>query len=129
MKTCNECHEHKPLGDFYSSNKSKVANATTPQGTVLSMCILCHKANGKRAHYVRTYGITMEDAQSLLDSQDGECAICTTPLSITESTACVDHDHLTGAVRGMLCRQCNGGIGLLQDSREVVSKALAYLTY
>lgn len=62
---------------------------------------------------------------SLFAAQDGKCAIClrpeTTPLII-------DHDHDSGRVRGLLCSACNRGIGMLQDSAEVVSSAASYLT-
>ncbi len=83
----------------------------------------------KRAHrgrYIkRTYGITMEELEALLVSQNHQCGICKCPVDCIVSN--IDHCHKTGKVRGVLCLKCNSGIGLLQDSIEVVAAALHYL--
>ena len=69
----------------------------------------------------RTYGIALE---ALIAAQDGKCGICetTTPKRFT-----LDHDHVTGQVRGALCSPCNSAIGLLGDTVEAVGRALQYL--
>ena len=55
------------------------------------------------------YGISVEDRDALLLKQDGLCAIC------QENTAtCIDHDHLTGLVRGILCHRCNIALGFYE---------------
>ncbi len=40
---------------------------------------------------------------------------------------CVDHDHQTGFVRGLLCRDCNAALGLFKDSQEILERAIGYL--
>ncbi len=60
-------------------------------------------------HRRRQYGLTPEAFDQMLQAQDGRCAICAKCFSITKP--CVDHDHDTGAVRGLLCRDCNLGLG------------------
>lgn len=55
--------------------------------------------------------------------QGGKCAIC----GKSEPVLCVDHCHKTQYVRGLLCSNCNSGIGFLKDSPELVLKALKYL--
>ena len=76
----------------------------------------------------RLYGITLEDYDMMILAQDGKCAICetTSPRGNTGRFH-VDHNHDTGEVRGLLCSNCNTGIGLLQDSSKIVLKALNYL--
>lgn len=61
----------------------------------------------------------------LLRLQDYRCGICDGDISAGNDFA--DHDHATGMLRGMLCRNCNTGIGLLRDSPEVLRKAIDYL--
>ena len=72
------------------------------------------------------YGLSREQHQSLLDSQDGVCAICRQPCGHYEELA-VDHDHVTGVVRGLLCHGCNSGLGQFKDSVERLSSAIVYL--
>lgn len=74
---------------------------------------------------LRLYGITLEAYNSILESQNGLCAICDRTL-ISKSSA-VDHEHLTGKVRGILCSSCNRALGLLRDSDSLLLKAISYL--
>ena len=73
----------------------------------------------------RKYGITREDYEARLAAQNGVCAICSRPP--TDKELRVDHDHQTGAVRGLLCDDCNVGIGRLRDDAGIVLLALEYL--
>lgn len=70
------------------------------------------------------YGLTVEEYWAIHDEQLGVCAICRNVLG--ERTA-VDHDHETGTVRGLLCINCNTGLGKLGDSIESLELALTYL--
>lgn len=79
------------------------------------------------------YGLTQDGWMALLAEQNGKCAICTRVLDhelVTRTTpnkACVDHDHETGEVRGLLCTDCNIGIGRLRHDPDVLMAALRYL--
>jgi hypothetical protein len=80
----------------------------------------------RRAHrktLLAGYGLTPEAFADLLAIQDGRCAICRGPMV----KPCVDHDHETGLVRGILCDPCNRGLGCFADDRERLQRALAYL--
>jgi len=80
-----------------------------------------------RERYLRTaYGLTTTAFSALLVGQGDACAICRTD-SPNSHGWCVDHDHATGKVRGILCHSCNSGIGALQDSATVIEAALSYL--
>lgn len=84
-----------------------------------------HKESERRRRYRRLYGITVEQYDAHVAAQGGTCAICGTA---PEQRLAVDHDHDTGAVRGLLCFTCNAGLGLLGDSVVRLARALAYLT-
>lgn len=87
------------------------------------------------AHYYRPrkrlyrYGLTVEDFDRLLAEQGGRCRVCRTdtPGGARGPGWCVDHDHVTGQVRGVLCGNCNSGIGMLQDDPEIIAAALRYV--
>lgn len=60
----------------------------------------------------------------MVADRDGRCDICMTKPS---AALCVDHDHVTGEVRGLLCGSCNRALGLLGDNLEGVMRAVKYL--
>lgn len=72
------------------------------------------------------YGITAQEYSFLLQQQDNKCACCGADQDESHSFN-VDHDHETGDVRGLLCRRCNMGIGLLGDDINGVTAAVLYL--
>ena len=77
----------------------------------------------RRAQLSRKYGMTEENFHAMYDAQGGRCAICRCQLS----PACVDHDHSTGVVRGLLCSSCNKGLGFFNDDTRLLAYALVYL--
>lgn len=88
--------------------------------------------NRKReARWVHTYGITMEQFFALAAQQQNLCAICGVKLILTGSRthrkAAVDHDHVTGKIRGILCGSCNVGLGNFRDDYRLLLRAVAYL--
>jgi len=81
----------------------------------------------RKSHLLRTYGITVEQFDRLFDSQNRSCACCKSEDPKSEQGWCLDHDHDTKIVRGILCSSCNRGIGFLGDTLEGVQRAVAYL--
>lgn len=81
---------------------------------------------GQNWHRQKKYGITQEQFDSLLAAQENKCAICVSELEATKGTH-VDHDHETGKVRGILCQNCNRGLGMFKDSSELMSRAILYI--
>lgn len=73
----------------------------------------------------RKYGIGLDSYERLLKIQDGRCAIC----GDTENgrALAVDHDHVTGKVRGLLCASCNNGLGRFRDDPGRLKAAARYL--
>jgi len=74
----------------------------------------------------RTYKIDLEKYNSMLQEQDNVCAICKKECVTGKKLAC-DHDHKTGQVRGLLCANCNRGVGYLNDSIDNLEAAVLYL--
>ncbi len=70
--------------------------------------------------------ITVDELQSFLREQGDKCAICGTLFSSSRDTH-LDHDHLTGKLRALLCRRCNHGIGFFSDDIGLLERAIAYL--
>lgn len=75
----------------------------------------------------KKYKITMRDTNRLMREQNGGCAICEIQFTANKKWY-VDHDHITDAVRGLLCCGCNTGLGKLGDSIVGLKRALKYLT-
>lgn len=79
------------------------------------------------------YGITWEEYQNLLLAQNYLCKICkstetsTIPGTNKPARLCVDHDHLTGKIRGLLCRNCNTAIGKFKENICLLEQAIKYL--
>lgn len=73
----------------------------------------------------RRYGISLADYDYLHSQQDGRCAICKTPENGEKLN--VDHHHLTGTTRGLLCQKCNTGLGLFQEDIPRLISAIEYL--
>ena len=110
---CKEC-DKKARHKYREENKERFAEVS------------------RRKNLKHRYGITLEQYYEMLQSQDNRCAICNT----TENKVigerrdwnwAVDHCHDTGKVRGLLCNTCNRALGLFQDNKEILEKAIAYL--
>lgn len=81
----------------------------------------------KKYQLNRNYGLTWEGFQELIRDQDYRCAICPEPIASDDKNTHVDHDHNTGKVRGILCSNCNRGLGMFKDSVRLLAYAIVYL--
>lgn len=79
----------------------------------------------KRIKY--KYGLSEKEHKHLLKEQNYKCAICGIPQSELRTALCVDHDHKTGKIRGLLCTLCNQGLGSFRDNQSNIENALYYL--
>jgi len=81
-------------------------------------------ASSKRRAHLKRYGISPAEYNALLAKQNGACAICRRR---SKGRLCVDHCHVTGMIRGLLCDSCNLGLGSLKEDQASLVAALAYL--
>lgn len=79
------------------------------------------------------FGISLEQYNQMLEAQGGLCAVCGKPETARSNRGdrakllSVDHDHATGAIRGLLCSKCNTALGLMNDNTSLFEKAIEYL--
>ena|SRR5690606_10234711 len=125
VKRCSSCHEYKGASNFYRSSACGVQNRCIPCVKQRDKARPSRANDPRRAdnYFRRTYGITAAEKAEMLERQGGVCAIC----AVVPKRAVVDHDHESGAIRGILCDICNRALGLLKDSVEVLNSAAEYL--
>lgn len=75
---------------------------------------------------LRKWGLTEGQYQGLFDAQDHKCALCGAERREWRALA-IDHDHATGLIRGLLCQDCNLGMGQFADDPDLMQKAVDYL--
>lgn len=130
-KECASCRETKPVSEYY--RVTGFANSYRPY------CKGCHKAK-RRANYLakggkdipyeqvlrREYGITLADYNAILRRQAHRCAVCRRPETIRQKSSgelrrlAVDHDHVTGTVRGLLCHRCNILVWAFEENHAIL---------
>ena len=125
LKVCSKCKTEKEL-DAFGKHKSC-------KGGIRSECRECRSSrpyDPKRQlnNYLKSaYNLTLNEYDELLESQGGVCALCGTDAPGWQGRFVVDHNHDTKEVRGLLCNQCNVGLGALRDSPDLLLKAMHYL--
>ena len=135
-KKCRYCGEVKPITEFYNSKNRE-------QYGKKNMCKICsrekqrawrkkNKGYGKLAKLKQIYGLSKKQYYDMFETQNGLCAICGKPE--TKSTKdgklynlSVDHDHVTGEVRALLCCNCNAALGHVNDDVDLLAKCIEYL--
>lgn len=124
LKVCHKCQKTKPHSDFNRTKKTRTG--------LNDACRACaqqwFKERGsklKRINDLRNkYDITLTEWNAMWDAQNGKCACCRRQLAYKPA---VDHCHKTLAIRGILCSNCNTGIGKLGDTPEGLERAEDYL--
>lgn len=86
------------------------------------------KRISRNSRLKKVFGITIEDYDALLSTQNGVCAICKAVQNNGIRLA-VDHSHKTKKVRGLLCMECNRAVGLLKDNSKIAQQVVNYLKY
>lgn len=81
----------------------------------------------KSSQLKHLYGITIEEYEEILEGQNYACEICQKAIGCKDNRPYVDHDHETGALRGLLCQNCNSVLGLAHDLPEVLRRAANYI--
>ncbi len=122
---CPRCDDVLPLDCFG-------VNAGARNGRT-AYCLPCHNEVTREArirkhgstrdfHLKRRYGLTSADVDAMVAAQGGRCALCD-----ERDPQHVDHHHVTGEVRGVLCSCCNQGLGNFRDRPDLLAAGVAYL--
>jgi len=145
-RVCTHCKEHKSWDNYSSKNSKRDRHRTDIHTMRQPVCKPCAHANTiawrdsktpeqlKELYLQRTYGISLYEFEHRLKEQHHCCPLCGRVLDIrytnkllNPASACVDHCHTTGVVRGILCNECNRGLGYFKDSPEALLRAASYL--
>lgn len=81
----------------------------------------------KESMLKRKYDISIKDFEDMLEDQENRCAICGVNFKDVKGYPSIDHDHLSGDVRGVLCHSCNVGLGFFKDDIARLQEAIEYL--
>ena len=113
-KTCKKCTTTLPRSSFQEHIRKDNGKRQLHH--------ICKRCESIRVR-MRKYKLTYNEVDRLLNINN--CEICDT--SLTDQKKCIDHCHETGVVRGVLCRNCNLAIGLLNDNADTMISAINYL--
>ena len=118
---CGRCKEWKSVEAFGRSG----VRSSGRQGWCRGCVAVSHRESA-----LKRYGLTVSEFEALWAEQGGHCAACNAAMTRRThrpDSVHVDHDHSTGAVRGLTCGMCNIGIGCFYDDPERLRRAAAYL--
>jgi hypothetical protein len=140
-KTCRKCGQKFPLSGFYCvqrKSKKKPDYSADCKDCTRKERAAWRRENPKKwkaivrtANLKKNFGLTVAEYGQILVSQNGVCAACgqleTRTMRGKVTTLCVDHDHETGKIRGLLCFHCNTALGLVKENISRLLKLIAYL--
>lgn len=147
-RVCTHCKEYKTWDNFSSKNSIRDAHKTATHVFKQPLCKPCANVHVstwresktpeqlKELYLQRTYGISLYEFEHRLKEQHNCCPLCGrildvryTNKSLNPASACVDHCHKTDKVRGILCNECNRGLGYFHDSISALRRASQYLAH
>lgn len=128
MKICTVCKIEKSSGDFYKHPNSRDKLQSNCKGCSKNYHTNRNRTirdNWRKYQFPSKYGITIDDYDQMMVDQNYKCAIC--DMAPIDYSLHVDHSHISGQVRGLLCRKCNVGLGSFGDSPSNLRNAANYL--
>jgi hypothetical protein len=126
---CKRCGVEKPASEMRPDYRYVCLGCFSDLGNDWQRKHPAQSARHKRnSHLIKKFGITLAESERLLAEQGGVCAICRGPISdVRGYSPHVDHDHVSGKVRGILCMPCNSGLGAFRDDPNRLLAAIEYL--
>ena len=126
LRKCKHCGLEASTGEELINFRTDKSQPHNKQ----NFCKPCASEYNKKYTRFRKYGITMGDYENMFEEQQGLCGICLTDKPGGRfGTFHIDHNHVTGEVRGLLCQACNTGIGLLKDNPLIIRAAANYVEF
>ena len=130
IKVCRTCGKEKPIEDFYFRNKKTMIRHSSCKECDIIRVKKRYEENPDKVKHnecLRKYGITLEERNKMYENQNGVCVICKKSGDGRWDSLCVDHNHSTGKVRELLCRNCNMVLGQIGDNINVLEEMIKYL--
>ena len=134
LRKCRDCgkeaHNEAELEMFKKNKKCKYGRVNKCNECEAASMRVIRDRNPERVKDLKlrnTYGITLADYNTMFKEQKGCCKICGTHQSNLERPLFVDHCHITEDVRGLLCSNCNTGLGMFKDNVTFLKNAIEYL--
>lgn len=124
-KRCSRCQVDKPPNQFWKDSSRHDGlnhNCNTCSSAKFKKWKDEHPRHVKSHRLKALYGITQDEFDVMAEELNHTCPIC-----LKEGPLAVDHCHDTGKIRGLICRQCNSGLGFLGDNVETVRNLLKYM--
>lgn len=132
LKLCTKCNRGYPPTSEYFYKDSKTKDGLN------SWCRICHLSHSKKwqkenpekvknMQLRSKFGVSLEWYNITLEKQNHCCAICGKNEKEFKNKLYVDHNHETGEIRGLLCVNCNAGLGSFKESTWALNKAIQYL--
>ncbi len=133
MRACSSCWEFKNI-EMFSKDKSRLHGLSY-------VCKDCHNKRGRDYHerkssdkvatrYERLYALSPDEILTMLIEQDYKCKTCSQFITLERKNAFranVDHCHVSGRVRGLLCSDCNRALGMVKDKVDTLKNMIEYL--
>lgn len=150
MRTCNKCGKEKELEEFVKYKKSSDGrgktckpchneaynvwyhsknNAIKKKQYQNSLDQLAKKVAIRKFQLKKSYGLTLDEYNEIEKKQESRCAICGSHRDDVNKNFSVDHDHITGKNRGLLCSHCNFLLGYAKDNIFILINAMQYLKF
>ena len=123
-RQCRKCVSIRVMANRRARDAALSAEVIRDRNRRYRLANQSENARNSRKRNLRRFGITIEQFEEMLERQADRCVLCSDLMTSPH----VDHDHLTGNVRGLLCQRCNMGLGLFRDNTTVLANAIAYLT-
>ena len=143
-RVCRKCNQYLPWKMFSKKSSKRYGKTQTELNKIRQpRCKTCAAEDTKLwkeaqaperlkdLYYKRMYGLSLEEFQERWDTQNGLCLLCTRALQkshLCGDSVVVDHCHATGKIRGLLCNECNRGLGYFKDNVMTLKNAIKYLT-
>jgi len=118
-RRCGKCRIIKSISDFCKNKSRKLG--------IHNECKACQVEYNRKWALVSKYKITFQEATSLIESVTKGCQICGVALVLKKEGYAIDHCHKTNKIRGILCRNCNHGLGNFRDNVSTMKSAIKYL--
>jgi hypothetical protein len=129
-KICTRCKTEKEIDKFPNQAKGKNGKASECQKCYSERNAIWKTKNAdqlKKYKWKFNFNLTPEDYNKMFEDQHGCCAVCKRHQCNFTRRLCVDHCHITGKVRGLLCGGCNTAQGLLKEDIDIIDSLKEYI--